>query len=212
MKVRTNSVSSLPVARCVIPVLIFLLTGCSVLFPSSNVSWSENYALVKNGGECSVREMADGNLETFGEIGIHAVTTPPATRSRWIGFRRKNGLEVHEGELKTTHQVSVRFLQQRTVDRIVIHAEDLGPYEVFYRDMQSEWHQLASGRHRGDKPIQIDTHIVTPLLLIESTPTVMPKKSAERDGSEIRLRQINLSSTGKIAEIEVYGKVYDLSK
>ena len=47
-------------------------SGCSAILPQSNYIWSENYALDTNGGHCSSPEMNDGNLKTFGRLGLHA--------------------------------------------------------------------------------------------------------------------------------------------
>ena len=59
--------------------------GCSAVIPQSNYIWSENYALDTNGGYCSSPEMNDGNLKTFGKLGLHAIGQRDST------ITRKNG-------------------------------------------------------------------------------------------------------------------------
>ena len=195
-------------------------SGCSVVIPQSNYIWSENYALDTNGGSCSSPEMNDGNLKTFGKLGLHAVGQMDSaiTRNKGAGaveWKNKAAGAAHSrktpGMLKFTQikvqpQAKVQFHQKQSIDKIVIHATSLHGLEVYWQDNTGAWQLLTSMRQSRKalkSPIILREHTVTNAILIQAKfqrPAHVRKLMELTPQFEIELEE------ARIAEIEVYGK------
>lgn len=195
-------------------------SGCSTIIPQSNYIWSENYALDTNGGHCSSAEMNDGNLKTFGKLGLHAVGQMDSaiTRNKGAGaiqWKNKDAEMAHwrktPGTLKFTQvkvqpQAKVQFRQKQSIDKIVIHATNLYGLEVYWQDNTQSWQLLTSMRQSRKalkSPIVLREHAVTDAILIQAKfqrPSHVRKLMEVAPQFEIELDE------ARIAEIEVYGK------
>ena len=206
--------------------LLFLLwvcliwSGCSAIIPQSNYIWSENYALDTNGGHCSNPAMNDGNLKTFGKLGLHAVGQMDSaiTRNKGAGAERlqnKGAGMAHwrktPGMLKFTQvkvqpQAKVQFRQKQSIDKIVIHATNLYGFEIYWQDDTESWQLLTSMRQSRKSlksPILLRIHAVTDAILLQAKfqrPSHVRKLMEVTPQFEIELDE------ARIAEIEVYGK------
>ena len=195
-------------------------SGCSAIIPQSNYIWSENYALDTNGGYCSSPEMNDGNLKTFGKLGLHVggQMDSAITRNKAAGAvesKNKAAEAAHlrktPGMLKFTRikvqpQAKILFLQKRSIDKIVIHATNLHGLEVYWQDNTESWQLLTSMRQSRKalkSPIILREHTVTNAILIQAKfqrPSHVRKLMELTPQFEIGLEE------ARIAEIEVYGK------
>ena len=195
-------------------------SGCSAIIPQSNYIWSENYALDTNGGHCSNPEMNDGNLQTFGKLGLYAggqmdsaiIRNKGAGASRW---ENKDAETAHwrktPGMLKFTQvqvqpQAKVQFRQKQLIDKIVIHAANLYGFEVYWQDDTQSWQLLTSmrqSRKTQKSPIVLRIRAVTNAILIQAK---YQKPVHTRKLMEVAPQfEIGLDEA-RIAEIEVYGK------
>lgn len=177
--------------------------GCSVIIPQSSYTWSENYALDKNGGRCSSPQMNDGNKHTFGRTGIYAIGTRTDTVGP-VGVSDPIGpAGVYDTELKVYPKVTVKFRQNLAIDKIVIHATNLDYFAVYWQDGEGNWQPLTSGRNNEKNPVIIIAHAVTDAIRIraKTQKTVESMKTYLREPNLVEL-QLEV----KIAEIEVYGK------
>lgn len=169
--------------------------GCSTIIPRSNYTWSENYALNVNGGQCSIPEMNDGDLKTSGRIGLQAI----GKRTDTAG-----GAGVYDTELKIRSKVSVKFRRKQSIDKIVIHATNLDHFDVYWQDDEKSWQLLKSVRNNRKSPVVIEEHAVTDAILVKAKPQkpLKPMGRVLRDSKE----PFKLQMEAQIAEIEVYGK------
>ncbi len=193
--------------------------GCSAIIPQSNYIWSENYALDTNGGSCSSPEMNDGNLKTFGKLGLHAVgqmDTAILQNSNGAQFSlnkkagsahwRKTPGTMEFTQIKVQPQAKVQFRQKQSIDKIVIHATNLYGLEVYWQDNTESWQLLTSMRQSRKalkSPIILREHTVTNAILIQAKfqrPSHVRKLMEVAPQFEIELDE------ARIAEIEVYGK------
>lgn len=193
-------------------------SGCSII-PQSNYIWSENYALDTNGGHCSSPEMNDGNLKTFGKLGLHVVgqmdsailqnsngtqfsLNKKAESAHW----RKTPGTLKFTQVKVQPQVEIRFRQKQSIDKIVIHATNLRGLEVYRQDDARSWQPLTAlrqSRKALKSPIILREHAVTNAILIQAKfqkPFHARKLMELTPQFEIQLEE------ARIAEIEVYGK------
>lgn len=193
-------------------------SGCSII-PQSNYIWSENYALDTNGGHCSSPEMNDGNLKTFGKLGLHVVgqmdsailqnsngtqfsLNKKAESAHW----RKTPGTLKFTQVKVQPQIEVRFRQKQSIDKIVIHATNLHGLEVYRQDDARSWQPLTAlrqSRKALKSPIILRGHTVTNAILIQAKfqkPFHARKLMELTPQFEIQLEE------ARIAEIEVYGK------
>ena len=175
--------------------LLLTLAGCSMLMPETSHFWSENYALDKNGGQCTIPEMNDGDKETSGRLGVHAV----GKRVDAVG-----SAGVYDTELKIQPEVVVRFQQRRPIDRIVIYAKNLDHFDVYWRDEQKQWHPLKSVRDNRKTRIVINAHAVTDAIRIHAQPqqSIRPMRTVMRSPSQ----PFELLLEAEISEIEVYAR------
>ena len=194
-------------------------SGCSAIIPQSNYIWSENYALDTNGGSCSSPEMNDGNLKTFGKLGLHAVgqmdsailqnsngaqfsLNKRAGSAHW----RKTPGTMKFTQVKVQPQAKVQFRQKQSIDKIVIHATNLYGLEIYWQDNTESWQLLTSMRQSRKtlkSPIILRVHAVTDAILIQAKfqrPAHVRKLMEVAPQFEIELDE------ARIAEIEVYGK------
>ena len=193
-------------------------SGCSII-PQSNYIWSENYALDTNGGHCSSPEMNDGNLKTFGKLGLHVVGQMDSAilqKSNGTQFSlNKKAESAHwrktPGTLKFTQvkvqpQVEIRFRQKQSIDKIVIHATNLRGLKVYRQDDARSWQPLTAlrqSRKALKSPIILREHAVTNAILVQAKfqkPFHARKLMELTPQFEIQLEE------ARIAEIEVYGK------
>ena len=193
-------------------------SGCSII-PQSNYIWSENYALDTNGGHCSSPEMNDGNLKTFGKLGLHVVgqmdsailqnsngtqfsLNKKAESAHW----RKTPGTLKFTQVKVQPQVEIRFRQKQSIDKIVIHATNLRGLKVYRQDDARSWQPLTAlrqSRKALKSPIILREHAVTNAILIQAKfqkPFHARKLTELTPQFEIQLEE------ARIAEIEVYGK------
>ena len=194
--------------------------GCSAIIPQSNYIWSENYALDTNGGHCSSPEMNDGNLKTFGKLGLHAVGRMDSAiiRNKGAGAERlqnkgagmahwrKTPGTMEFTQVKVQPQAKIRFRQKQSIDKIVIHATNLYGFEVYWQDDTESWQLLTSMRQSRKtlkSPIVLRVHAVTDAILLQAKfqrPSHVRKLMEVAPQFEIELEE------AQIAEIEVYGK------
>ena len=195
-------------------------SGCSAIIPQSNYIWSENYALDSNGGHCSSPEMNDGNLNTFGRLGLHAAgqIDSEIIQNKGAGavhWQNKDAETAHwrktPGTLKFTQvkvqpQAKVQFRQKQSIDKIVIRATNLYGFEVYWQDDAQSWQPLTSMRQSRKtlkSPIVLRVHAVTNAILLQAKyqkPLHVRKIMEVAPQFEIGLDE------ARIAEIEVYGK------
>ena len=194
-------------------------SGCSAIIPQSNYIWSENYALDTNGGHCSSPEMNDGNLKTFGKLGLHAggqIDSAILQNSNGAQFSlskkagsahwRKTPGTMKFTQVKVQPQAKVQFRQKRSVDKIVIHATNLYGLEVYEQDDTQSWQLLTSMRQSRKplkSPIVLRVGAVTDAILLQAKfqrPSHVRKLMEGTPQFEIELDE------ARIAEIEVYGK------
>ncbi len=191
--------------------MCLIWSGCGIIMPQSNFIWSENYALDKNGGRCSIPEVNDGNLQTSGRLGVKAVgiLNPPKGRknqpqpppqSRRFGSRGRN-YSFTQGKIHS--QVDVEFRQKLSINKIVIHATNLYKLEVYWRDDEAEWLLLSSVGQNPKSPVVVIAHAVTDAILIKVKPMV-PIRSRQRLQHS---PEFAIEVQAQIAEIEVYGKM-----
>ena len=195
-------------------------SGCSVIIPQSNYIWSENYALDTNGGYCSSPEMNDGNLKTFGKLGLHAVGRMDSAITRNKGAGAVHGKNKDAGmahwrktpgtmkftQVKVQPQAKILFRQKQSIDKIVIHATNLYGFEVYWQDEAQSWQPLTSMRQSRKalkSPIVLRIHAVTDAILLQAKfqrPSHVRKLIETAPQFEIELDE------ARIVEIEVYGK------
>ena len=195
-------------------------SGCSVIIPQSNYIWSENYALDTNGGHCSSPEMNDGNLKTFGKLGLHAVGRMDSaiTQNNGVGavhWKNKGAEAAHwrkiPGVMKFTQvkvqpQAKIQFHQKQSIAKIVIHASNLYGLEAYWQDDSQSWQPLTSMRQSRKtlkSPVVLRVHAVTNAILLQAEfqrPSHVRKLMEVAPQFEIELDE------ARIAEIEVYGK------
>ncbi len=185
-----------------------LLSGCGIILPQSDYIWSENYALDKNGGRSSIPEVNDGNLETFGRLGVKAVGTLNRARSRDTATQsplelRTFGRSYSFAEAEVFPQVNIQFREKLPIDKIIIHGTNVYTLDVYWRDDESKWQQLAGLRQNPKNPIVIREHAVTDAILID----VRPRKPVPSRQSMYRSLEFALEAEAHIAEIEIYGKM-----
>ncbi len=193
-------------------------SGCSAIIPQSNYIWSENYALDTNGGYCSNPKMNDGNLNTFGKLGLHAIGQVDSailqnSNGAQFSLNKKAG-SAHwrktPGTLKFTQvkvqpQTKIQFRQKQSIDKIVIHGTNLYGFEIYWQEEQS-WQPLTSMRQSRKalkSPVVLRVHAVTNAILIQAKfqrPSHIRKLMEVTPQFEIELDE------ARIAEIEVYGK------
>ena len=195
-------------------------SGCSAMIPQSNYIWSENYALDTNGGHCSSLEMNDGNLKTFGKLGLHTGGQMDSAiiRNKGAGAvhsKNKDAETAHwrktPGTMKFTQvkvqpQAKIQFRQKQSIDKIVIHATNLYGFEVYWQDETQSWQPLTSmrrSRKSQKSPIVLRVHAVTDAILLQAK---FQKPAHVRKLMEVAPQfEIGLDEA-RIAEIEVYGK------
>ena len=188
-----------------------LWSGCGIIIPESIYIWSENYALDKNGGRCSIPEVIDGDLQTPVSLGVQAVgiLNPPMNRKEQrqppAQLRRfdSRGRNYSFTQAKVYPQVDIQFREKLSIDKIVIHATNLYTLDVYWRDDAAEWRMLASVRQNPKNPVVVHAHAVTNAILLDVKPQV-PIRSSQllRHSAEFALEV-----KSQIAEIEVYGKM-----
>ena len=195
-------------------------SGCSVILPQSNYIWSENYALDINGGLCSNPKMNDGNLKTFGRLGLHAVGQMDSaiTRNKGAGavqWKNKDAGSVHwrktPGMLKFTQvkvqpQAKIQFRQKQSIDKIVIHGTNLNGFEIYWQDDEKSWQPLISMRQSRKplkSPVVLREHTLTNAILIQAK---FQKPFHARKLVELTPQFEIEFEEARIAEIEVYGK------
>ena len=158
----------LPRAFCLC--LCLICSGCGIIIPQSGYIWSENYALDKNGGRSSIPEVNDGNLETFGRLGVKAVGTLNSAMSRDTKTQspvelRRFGRSYSFEQAKVFPQVDIQFREKLSIDKIIIHATNVNTLDVYWRDDKSNWQPLAAFRQNPKGPVVIREHAVTYLLM-----------------------------------------------
>ena len=186
-------------------------SGCRAIIPQSNYTWGESYALDKNGGRCSIPEMNDGDLKTFGRLGIQAVGTLISAHNEKKltapGSMRGSARELSFTQVKVHPQVTVQFRQKQSIDKIVIHATNLNNFDIYWQDDQQAWHPLTSVRQNKKNPknpIVVYAHAVTSTILINAKPQKPIPPSKTIIGTRQYVHQVQ---EAQIAEIEVYGKM-----
>lgn len=188
--------------------MCLLWSGCGIILPQSDYIWSENYALDKNGGRSSIAEVNDGNLETFGRLGVKAVGTLNRARSRDTATQsplelRRFGRSYSFAEAEVFPQVNIQFREKLPIDKIIIHATNVNTLDVYWRDDESKWQLLAGFRQNPKSPVVIREHAVTDAILID----VRPRKPVASRQSMWRSLEFALEAEAHIAEVEVYGKI-----
>jgi len=188
--------------------MCLLWSGCGIILPQSDYIWSENYALDKNGGRSSIPEVNDGNLDTFGRLGVKAVGTLNRARSRDTATQspmesRRFGRSYSFAEAKVFPQVDIQFREKSSIDKIVIHATNVNTLDVYWRDDESKWQLLAGFRQNPKSPVVIREHAVTDAILID----VRPRKPVPSRQSMWRSLEFALEAEAHITEVEVYGKI-----
>lgn len=183
-------------------------SGCGIILPQSDYIWSENYALDKNGGRCSIPEVNDGNLQTFGRLGVKAEGTLNRAMSRgeetqFPAELRRFGRSYSFTQAKVYPQFDVQFPEKLSIDKIVVHATNLYTLDVYWRDDASKWQLLASVSENPRSPVLIREHAVTDAILIDAK----PRKPIPSRQSMWRSLEFALEAEAQIAEIEVYGKI-----
>ena len=183
-------------------------SGCGIILPQSDYIWSENYALDKNGGRCSIPEVNDGNLQTFGRLGVKAEGTLNRAMSRgeetqFPAELRRFGRSYSFTQAKVYPQFDVQFPEKLSIDKIVVHATNLYTLDVYWRDDASKWQLLASVPQNPRSPVLIREHAVTDAILIDAK----PRKPIPSRQSMWRSLEFALEAEAQIAEIEVYGKI-----
>ena len=184
--------------------------GCSVIIPQSNYIWSENYALDTNGGHCSSSKINDGNLQTFGKLGLHAggqmdsaiIRNSGAETAHW---RKTPGMLTFT-QVQVQPQAKLQFRQKQSIYKIVIHAANLHGFEIYWQDETQSWHLLASMRQSRKalkSPVVLRCHAVTNAILIQ---VKFQKPFQARKLMEIAPQFELEFEEARIAEIEVYGK------
>lgn len=186
---------------------LIIWSGCGIVMPQSNYTWSENYALEKNGGRSSIPEVNDGNLQTSGRFGVKAVGTLNRTMSRnketqFPAELRRFGRSYSFTQAKVYSQVDIQFREKLSIDKIVIHATNLYTLDVYWRDDADEWRLLTSVRQNPKTPVVVREHAVTDAILIQAK----PRKPIPSRQSMWKSLEFALEVEAKIAEIEVYGK------
>ena len=194
--------------------------GCSVIIPQSNYIWSENYALDTNGALCSSPEMNDGNLKTFGKLGLHAIGQMDSaiTRNNGAGaihWKDKGAESAHwrktPGILKFTQvkvqpQAKIQFRQKQSIDKIVIHGTNLNGCEIYWQDDEKSWQPLIfmrQSRKPLKSPVVLREHAVTNAILIQ---VKFQKPFHARKLVELTPQFEIEFEEARVAEIEVYGK------
>ena len=195
-------------------------SGCSAIIPQSNYIWSENYALDTNGGLCSSPEMNDGNLKTFGKLGLHAIGQMKSAINRNDGagavhWKNKEAESAHwrktPGILKFTQvkvqpQAKIQFRQKQSIDKIVIHGTNLNGFEIYWQDDEKSWQLLTSMRQSRKplkSPVVLREHAATNAILIQAK---FQKPFHARKLVELTPQFEIEFEEARIAEIEVYGK------
>ena len=195
-------------------------SGCSAIIPQSNYIWSENYALDTNGGLCSSPEMNDGNLKTFGKLGLHAIGQMKSAINRNDGsgavhWKNKEAESAHwrktPGILKFTQvkvqpQAKIQFRQKQSIDKIVIHGTNLNGFEIYWQDDEKSWQLLTSMRQSRKpmkSPVVLHEHAATNAILIQAK---FQKPFHARKLVELTPQFEIEFEEARIAEIEVYGK------
>ena len=195
-------------------------SGCSAIIPQSNYIWSENYALDTNGGYCSSPEMNDGNLKTFGKLGLHAIGQMKSAINRNDGagavhWKNKEAESAHwrktPGILKFTQvkvqpQAKIQFRQKQSIDKIVIHGTNLNGFEIYWQDDEKSWQLLTSMRQSRKplkSPVVLREHAATNAILIQAK---FQKPFHARKLVELTPQFEIEFEEARIAEIEVYGK------
>ena len=188
-----------------------LWSGCGIIIPESIYIWSENYALDKNGGRCSIPEVIDGDLQTPVSLGVQAVgiLNPPMNRKEQrqppAQLRRfdSRGRNYSFTQAKVYSQIDIQFREKLSIDKIVIHATNLYTLDVYWRDDAAEWRMLTSVRHNPNSPVVVREHAVTDAILIQAK----PRKPIPSRQSMWKSPEFALEAEVQIAEIEVYGKM-----
>ena len=194
-------------------------SGCSAIIPQSNYIWSENYALDTNGGHCSSPEMNDGNLKTFGKLGLHAVGRADSAilqNSNGVQFSlskkaesahwRKTPGTIEFTQVKVQPQAQIQFRQKQSIDKIVIHGTNLNGFEIYWQDDEKSWQPLISMRQSRKplkSPVVLREHTVTDAILIQAK---FQKPFHARKLVELTPQFEIEFEEAQIAEIEVYGK------
>ena len=194
-------------------------SGCSAIIPQSNYIWSENYALDTNGGHCSSPEMNDGNLKTFGKLGLHAVGRADSAilqNSNGVQFSlskkaesahwRKTPGTIEFTQVKVQPQAKIQFRRKQSIDKIVIHATNLNGFEIYWQDDTESWKLLISMRQSRKplkSPVVLREHTVTDAILIQAK---FQKPFHARKLVELTPQFEIEFEEARIAEIEVYGK------
>jgi hypothetical protein len=164
--------------------------------------------------------MNDGNLKTFGKLGLHAVGQMDSViiRNKGAGavewknnaagaaHSRKTPGMLKFTQIKVQPQAKVQFHQKQSIDKIVIHATSLHGLEIYWQDNTGSWQLLTSMRQSRKalkSPIILREHTVTNAILIQAKfqrPSHVRKLMELTPQFEIGLEE------ARIAEIEVYGK------
>ncbi len=185
-----------------------LWSGCGIIIPQSNYLWSENYALDKNGGRCSIPEVINGDLQTSGRLGVKAVGTLNRAMSRdketqFPTELRRFGRSYSFTQAKVYPQVDIQFREKLSIDKIVIHATNLYTLDVYWQNDEAEWRLLTSVRQNPKSPVVVREHAVTEAILIQAK----PRKPIPARQSMWKSPESSLEAEVQIAEIEVYGKM-----
>ena len=194
-------------------------SGCSAIIPQSNYIWSENYALDTNGGLCSSPEMNDGNLKTFGKLGLHAVGRTDSailqnSNGAQFSLNRKAGSAhwrktpgmMEFTQVKVQPQAKIQFRQKQSIDKIVIHGTNLNGFEIYWHDDEKSWQPLISMRQSRKplkSPVVLREHAVTNAILIQAK---FQKPFHARKLVELTPQFEIEFEEARIEEIEVYGK------
>ena len=194
----------LPRAFCLC--LCLICSGCGIILPQSDYTWSENYALDKNGGRSSIPEVNDGNLETFGRLGVNAAGTLNRARSRDTATQsplelRTFGRSYSFAEAEVFPQVNIQFREKLPIDKIIIHGTNVYTLDVYWRDDESEWQQLAGFRQNPKNPVVIREHAVTDAILID----VRPRKPVPSRQSMWRSLEFALEAEAHIKRLKFTG-------
>ena len=181
-----------------------------MISPRSNYTWSENYALDKNGARCSIPEMNDGDLQTFGRLGLKAARTVDSAiirnRPAGVGHSREIPATLSCTKVEVFPQAVVYFRQKHSIDKIAIYATNLFNFEVYWRNDEGEWQRLISFRQNKrtpKNPIVLHEHARTDAILIQanSQKPIPPSKLIQATRQSVL--QVE---EAQIAEVEVYGK------
>jgi len=170
--------------------LVIFMSSCAGLNSPKLLKeqqWSENYALA-DGVQSTSPEMIDGDLNTIGKA----------------SFPVREGT----GEASRNAEVIITLPEKKTINKIVIHSDDLPDFKVLYYAGTvggiDDWKPISEFTNNKQKEIVIKTSIQTDRILvrIKGRLPLESTKSVKVLGGVVRTRTL---IEPEIREIELYG-------